>query len=163
MDWKLFLAIGGWILAFAQFFFTHIQSIKKDESELLEKTLSYFERGTQARSIAISLVDGIWFENKKKLHIILPILISQAIYLLTEAEDYAQESRNLIRLLKLIHKCLPYANKGSYETPEILEALLAGAQTDKGINLAIPTLRLWYAKFNDGDSSGFEIEIESFK
>ena len=67
MDWKLALAIAGWLLAFTQFFFTYRLTKKKNEDELLEKTLGYFERGTQARSIAISLIEGIWLKNKKNL------------------------------------------------------------------------------------------------
>lgn len=161
MDWKLKLAIGGWILAFAQFFFTYKQVKQKNESELLEKTLAYFERGTQARSIAISLVEGIWLKNRKNLDIILPVLISQSTFLLTEAEDYAQESRNLIRLLALIEKCLPYAANVLNETAEISEALLSGAQSEKGVNVSNQTLKLWYAKFNDGDKATFEAETEN--
>ncbi|WP_447965150.1 hypothetical protein [Nitrospira sp. Ecomares 2.1] len=65
MDWKLALAMGGWLLAFAQFSFTYKLTRKKNEDELLEKTLGYFERGTQARSIAISLVEGIWLKSQK--------------------------------------------------------------------------------------------------
>jgi hypothetical protein len=161
MDWKLALALGGWILAITQFFFTYRLSRKKNEHELLEKTLGYFERGTQARSIAISLVEGIWLKDKKNLDIILPILISQATFLLTEADEYAQEGRNLIRLLSLIEKSLPYAANIGNEIAEISEALMCGAQSNKGVDVSSATLKSWFAKFNNGDASVFEAEIES--
>ncbi len=158
MDWKLALAIGGWLLAFAQFSFTYRLTRKRNEDELLEKTLGYFERGTQARSIAISLVEGIWLKSKKNLDIILPVLIGQANFLMTEAEDYGQESRNLIRLLMLIEKCMPYATDVGIETAEISQALLSGAQSKMGVNVSNITLKYWYARFN-GDMATFEAEI----
>lgn len=155
MDLSQIVAFGGWILAATQFLFTHQAAKQKSESELLEKTLSYFERGTQARSIGISLVEGIWLKKKTKLEVILPVLISQANFLVTEAEDFGQESRNLIRLLFLIEKCLPYAIDKGNEIAEISEALQAGALAKKGVSISTGTLRSWYARFNNGDSSQF--------
>jgi len=161
MDWALVLAFGGWVFALIQFSLTHSQSKQKNESELLEKTLAYFERGTQARSIAISLVEGIWLKNRKNLDIILPVLIAQATFLLVEADDYAQESRNLIRLLALIEKCLPFAADVGNETAEISEALLSGARSEKGVSISTASMKLWYAKFNNGDKATFEAETEN--
>lgn len=157
MDWKIVVAIAGWLLAISQFAFTFREAKEKNEAELLEKTLHYFNQGTQARTIGISLVEGIWWKRKKNLDIILPVLISQVLYLVTEAEDTPQDNRNLIRLLHLIEKLLPYESKGSFELAEISEALMWGAQVeDKGVSSA--SLRAWFKRLN-GDTEMWDAEI----
>jgi hypothetical protein len=161
IDWTSVVAIAGWILAIVQFALSHIENVKKNEAELLEKSLGYFERGTQARSIAIGLVDGIWFKKKKFIDVILPVLISQVNFLLTEADDYEQEQRNVIRLLDLIHKMLPHSSTGAIELGEISHALLSGAKSKKGVKLSTATLRLWFEKFNGGSGDYFSAETKN--
>jgi hypothetical protein len=56
VDWKITLALAGWFFAITQFAFTYRETRNKNESELLEKTLNYFNQGAQARTIGISLV-----------------------------------------------------------------------------------------------------------
>ena len=157
VDWKIAVAIAGWLLAILQFAFTFREARDKNEAELLEKTLHYFNQGTQARTIGISLVEGVWWKRKRNLDIILPVLISQVLFLVTEAEDTPQDNRNLIRLLVLIEKLLPYASPESYELAEISQALMWGAQTeDKGVSKA--SLRSWFKRFN-GDAEMWDAEI----
>jgi hypothetical protein len=158
MEWKILLAIGGWVIAVVQFFLKYSETKDKNEAELLEKTLGYFERGTQSRSIAISLIEGIWFKKKKNLDIILPVLISQTTFLLTEAMPSRQEERNLIRLLYLIKKCLPYAIDIGNKTAEISEALLHAGHEQNGM-IQYLTIRRWYINFT-GDSELFDAECE---
>ena len=55
MDWKVVLAFAGWLLAISQFIFNYREIRRKNDSELLEKTLGYFDKGSLSRSIAISL------------------------------------------------------------------------------------------------------------
>ncbi len=161
MDWKIFLATAGWLLAIAQFVFSHRETRTKNEYELLEKTLGYFERGAQSRAIAISLVEGVWVKRQKNLEIILPVLISQASYLLTDVDNPYVEERNLIRILYLIEKCLPFANDPLTESIEISNALFRGAQTEGGVNLSNQTLKHWFGRFNSGSVEQWEAEIES--
>ncbi len=156
MDWKVFLALGGWLLAISQFVFTFRETRHKNESELLEKTLGYFERGTQARSIAVSLVEGIWLKRNKNLDIVLPVLVSQAHFLLTDADDYAQERRNLVRILTLIEKIMPLITDNGFEKAEICEAIIDGVNSSKGVDLSKTSLRIWYKKFNNGCSDDFD-------
>lgn len=155
------IAVSGWLLALAQFIFTHLENRKKNDAELLEKTLGYFERGTQARSIGISLVEGIWLKRKKNLDVIVPVLVSQITFLPKDAEDFAQESRNLFRLLFLLEKCLPYASNPANESAEVSDALLSAAVSPGKIKLPKTTLRLWWEKFNDGNSEIFAAEVEN--
>ncbi|SMM97841.1 hypothetical protein SPONL_1487 [uncultured Candidatus Thioglobus sp.] len=90
----------------------------------------------------------------------LPVLTSQILYLLTEASRSQQEARNVIRILHLIHKIIPYTN--GYEIAEISEALMSAAKTKKsGVGIANSTLRLWYAKFNDGGLESWDAEMEN--
>lgn len=159
MDWKILLALAGWGLAAVQFIFTHLETKNRNEAELLEKTLNYFGKGPQQRSIAISLVEGIWLKQRKNLDIILPVLISQATFLLTATDKPDAEERNLIRILYLIHKCLPFATNIGNETAEISEALLLGANLDTGVNLPNSALKHWFSKYNNGDTEMWEAEI----
>ena len=160
LDWKLFAAFTGWSFAAFQFILTYRESKDKNESDLLEKTLNYFNQGTQARIIGISLIDGIWWKRKKNLNIILPVLTSQILYLLTKASHSEQEARNVIRILHLIHKIIPYTD--GYEIAEISEALMSGAMKKKsGVVMSNITLRLWYAKFTNGDLEGWDAEMEN--
>lgn len=161
MDWKIALAIAGWGLAILQFIFTHRETKNKNEADLLERTLNYFGKGAQQRAIAISLTEGVWLKQKKNLDIILPVLVSQARFLLTATDNPDPEERNLIRILFLIEKCLPYASHVGNETAEISEALFCGAQVESGVNLGNSTLKIWYGKFNSGDVEMWEAEIES--
>lgn len=155
-----FIAFGGWLLALIQFVLKHFEGKKKKDEELLEKTLGYFERGTQARAIGISLIESVWLKRKKYLEVIVPVLVSQLNFLLTEAEGNRQEERNLIRLLCLIEKCLPYASDTTNETIEVSEAILhAGASPGK-LDIPKPSLRLWYKKFSNGDTETFDAETE---
>ena len=160
MEIAVILALGGWILALIQFVITHLEGKRKNDDELLEKTLSYFERGTQARSIGISLVEAVWLKNKKYLDVIVPVLVSQLIFLLTAAKEYGQERRNLFRLLFLIDKCLPYASDPTNERAEISEAILSAGLNPGNISINKMTLRSWYGTFNNGDTTFFDTETE---
>ncbi|WP_028316805.1 hypothetical protein [Desulfatibacillum aliphaticivorans] len=159
MDWKIAIAIAGWLTAIVTFYFNYRLSIKKNEDELLEKTLSYFLKGALARSIGISLVEGIWFKRKVNLEIILPVLVGQATFLLTEADEYSPDSKNLIRLLRLIEKCLPYASNRINEVSEILDTLILATRSEKGVPISKEVLKLWYSKFNNGKVDVFENAI----
>lgn len=157
---KIEIAIGllGWILALIQFILNYFENKKKNDDELLEKTLSYFEKGMISRPIAISLIEAVWFKKKKYIDIIVPVLISQITFLLTDAENYHQEERNLIRLLYLLNKCLPYSSNHDYELHEISDQIISAAVTPGKLQLSKPTLRHWFAKFNNSNTDSFDAE-----
>jgi len=151
------IAAGGWVLAIGQFLWARREKHQLEESRLLEHTLGYFERGTQARSIALSLIEGIWFKRKKHLNIIVPVLVSQLVFLLRSAEDFGQEERNVFRLLELLHKALPFAEDSQRERIEVLEALLSAASTPGPLEIGNIALGRWYEKLG-GDREVFEVE-----
>ncbi len=154
----MLVGIAGWLLALFQFIFNFRESKHKNESELLEKTLGYFERGPIARSIGISLVDAIWMSKKKYLEVITPVLISQIEFLLTDAEDFANERSNLIRLLYLLEKCIPFSSDPFKASPEISGVLIGAANGNSKIELTNTALRHWFSKFNNGDTEMFDAE-----
>lgn len=158
MEIAVILGIAGWVLALLQFVLSFRENKRKNEDELLEKTLGYFERGTVSRSMGISLVDGIWFQKKKHLDVIVPVLISQAEFLLTDADDFANERSNLIRLLYLIEKCLPYSADPKKESIEISNIILGAALSPPKIKYEKTALRHWFSKFNNGDTEMFDVE-----
>lgn len=121
---------------------------------MLEKTLNYFNQGAQARTVGISLVEGIWLKRKKNLNIILPVLIAQALNLLTQEKLEAQEQRSIARILLLIEKLMPYAAERQTELAEISEALMWGAQSNSVANVS---LRSWYKRFN-GDTDMWRLK-----
>jgi hypothetical protein len=153
------ISLGGWLFAIIQFVLTYREGRFRSDEKLLEQTLGYFERGTQARSIGISLVESIWLVRKKNLDVIVPILVSQLVYLLTDAENYGQESRNLYRILSLLEKCLPHLQNSESELCEIWNALLVAATSPGKIEVTQGALRIWYKKFG-GDLESFEAETK---
>jgi hypothetical protein len=157
----ILIASGGWLLALIQFLMTHLEGKKRSDEALLERTLSCFERGTQARSIAISLVEGVWVKRNKYLDVITPVLVSQVIFLLNDAEDYGQESRNLIRLLYLLDKCLPHAVDPMNERCELSDALISAAVRPGKLVFPKQMLRHWFSKFNNGSTDMFDAETET--
>jgi hypothetical protein len=99
-------------------------------------------------------VESTWLVRKKNLDVIVPVLVSQLVYLLKDAENFAQESRNLIRILKLLEKCLPHIQNSHYEKCEILNALLEAAMSPGKIPLSYATLETFYTNIS-GDDEAF--------
>ncbi|EOK5711774.1 hypothetical protein ACWLZS_004560 [Vibrio parahaemolyticus] len=157
MTWTIIVALLGWFFAVFQFVFSYRETREKNEAELLEKTLNYFNQGTHARTIGISLVEGIWLKRKKNLEIILPVLIAQVLYLLTKDSLEAQEHRDIVRLLFLIEKLIPFESEGSVSVAEISEALMWGAQNETAAQV---NLRHWYKKFN-GNADMWDAELNT--
>ena len=152
------IALGGWLFALVQFLLNYREKRKTSENQLLESTLGYFERGTQARSIAISLVDSLWVKEKKRIDVIVPVLSSQLYFLLNEAEPFGQEERNSIRLLRVLEKSVSELEHPDEEKAEILNTLLIAKNNPKGVNLTPQILRIWYKKFSGGDTELFDAE-----
>ena len=154
----MIIALGGWLFALVQFLLNYREKKKTSEHQLLESSLGYFERGTQARSIAISLVDSLWVKEKKRLDVIVPVLNSQLYFLLNEAEAFGQEERNIIRLLRVLEKSVAELEDSNEERAEILNTLLMAKNSPKGIRLTSQCLRSWYGKFSGGDTKQFDAE-----
>jgi hypothetical protein len=65
--------------------------------------LSWFEGGTQKRSIGIAVVEGYWSKLPAYRGTLIPLLANQAIYLLSESDTGTDHERNnLERMMRLI-------------------------------------------------------------
>jgi hypothetical protein len=152
----VFISVAGWVFAVVQFILTYGEGRLRSDENLLEQTLGYFERGTQARSIGISLVQSVWLTRKKNLDVIVPVLVSQLIFLLRDADEFGQESRNLIRILRLLEECLPHTKNAREESIEIMEALLEAGNGLGKISVTSGFLEIWYQKFG-GERREFKV------
>jgi hypothetical protein len=152
----IFISIAGWLFAVVQFILTYKEGRLRSDEKLLEQTLGYFERGTQARSIGISLVQSVWLTRKKNLDVIVPVLVSQLIFLLKDADEFGQESRNLVRILRLLEECLPHTKYAHEESIEIMEALLEAGNRPGKISVTSGFLEIWYQKFG-GERGEFKV------
>lgn len=155
LDWKLLVAFGGWFLAATQFILTYKETKNRNQSELLEKTLGYFERDSKARAIGISLVKAIWFKQKINLDVIIPVLISQVSYLLHEPEPKEQDKNDFYRLQSLIYDCLPYSADRDEETRRIADILLKAGRNGNSLGIKKSSLRCWFERYR-GDTVDFD-------
>lgn len=159
---NLLLALGGWIVASIQFLFSFRETRRKQESELLEKTLGYFGDGPIKRSIGISLVQSIWTRDDQQLAVIIPVLVAQLNYLLLEGQTKSRvEERNLIRILNLLRCHINEASDPRTERIEVLEALNAKLyELDRGVPMVPAQLETWYHYFG-GDAEHWAAEREN--
>jgi hypothetical protein len=84
------------------------QAERRRQDSMLQ-ALQYFGGRSQVRSIGISIVDGSWDEMPEFRGVFVPLLINQAIYLLSESEakDAEHELFNLRRIRYLLGKPAP--------------------------------------------------------
>jgi hypothetical protein len=158
---NVLLALGGWIVAGTQFFVSLRETRRKQESELLERTLGYFGDGPIRRSIGISLVQSIWTRNDQQLTVIIPVLVAQLNYLLLEAQTESRvEERNLIRILDLLRGHIDKASDPGTERIEVLEALNAKLyDLNRGVPMVPTQLKGWYRSFG-GNAEHWAAESE---
>jgi len=157
------IAAGGWVVALVEYLLGYRERRVQREDELLAQTLSYFDGGTQRRSIGLALVEGIWLRKKRQLDVVVPVLVNQMIYLLlsSDANDAVHEERNAIRLLFLLERTIPLTSDPGQHRPEILDALLRryGEKSDRGVGLPKVTLKIWFERLG-GDKETLEAEQE---
>ena len=153
------VALGGWAVALFEYYLGCRERRGQRDQDLLAKTLSYFEGGTQKRSIGIALTEGVWARKMRQMDILVPVLINQTVYLLlcSDSRDGVHEERNLIRLLRLLERCIPHTTSPSEHYPEILDALVRKYCREKnaGVDLPSATIRSWYRKLG-GDVEQLE-------
>ena len=102
----------------------------------------YFTGRTQARSVGLSIIEASWRDTPQSLPMFIPLLVNQAIYLVTqskEKEDAALEYRNLDRIFALLGEsgARPRAAGGDRELSDILRKR-AGGKFERGLKLDAP-------------------------
>src|SRR5437762_14139571 len=101
---KWTIACGGWLLAVILAYLGYLERRANQRSELLLKTVSYFDGGTQKRSIGIALIEGLLQKDAEHRQVLVPLLANQFVYLLLHPDVKASphEERNLVRLFFLL-------------------------------------------------------------
>jgi hypothetical protein len=153
------VAIGGWFVALIQFFFAYRERKVQHAEDYLERTLNYLIAGPHQRAVGLSLIESVWLPKKERLDVIVPVLVSQFIHILLEADRSAssQEERNLVRLMLLLRQCLPYSRDEHHEIAELQECILRKLDHKGGVDITPQALRLWYEGFG-GDPNYFDAE-----
>ena len=103
---KWVIACGGWLVAIFLAHLGYAERRASQKADLLLKTVSYFEGGTQKRSIGIALVEGLLRKDSEHARVLVPLLTNQLVYLLLhpDVEDSVHEERNLVRLCRLLEQ-----------------------------------------------------------
>jgi hypothetical protein len=160
LSWAV--AIGGWLVALIQFFFSYRERRIQHAEDYLERTLKYLISGPHQRAVGLSLIEAVWLPKRERLDVIVPVLVNQFIYIMlsTDAIALAQEERNLVRLTLLLRECLPFARDQYHEAAELKECILRKLSFEGGVMITSPTLRLWYEGFG-GDPAYFDVENAS--
>lgn len=146
MEWCAFaIASLGWSIAILQIIIKFKEDKRKSEVENLDKILEFFLKGTQGRSIGISLIQETLLKNKKSIEIILPVIVSQSVFLINDVEKFEQDTRNLIRMLQLIEKCIPYSSNSYDEVMEVINAFDTRImdKDSKGVDIGRMTMESW--------------------
>ena len=157
LNWLV--AIGGWFVALIQFFFSYRERKIQHAEDYLERTLKYLISGPHQRAVGLSLIESVWLPKKERLDVIVPVLVSQFIHIMLEADKsaLAQEERNLVRLMLLLRQCLPFSSDQHHEAAELKECILRKLSHEGGVPVTSRALRLWYEGFG-GDPIYFDAE-----
>lgn len=153
------VAIGGWLVALLQFFFSYRERRIQHAEDYLERTLKYLIGGPHQRAIGLSLLESVWLHKKERLNVITPVLVSQFIHVMLEADQASleQEERNAVRMMFLLRECLPYSRDEHHEKAEVMECIMKKASHQDGILITPQTLRLWYETLG-GNIAYFDAE-----
>lgn len=78
--------------------------LRQKAHELFLTSLEHLGGGSQERNLGISALEFYWKDYQKEQHLIIPVLVGAAIYLLTESKqsDAQHERYNLIRIMGLL-------------------------------------------------------------
>lgn len=148
------IALAGWLVAVVQVYISRRDRAQQRDEQLLQTTLSFFDGGTQKRSLGIAMIEGVWRKRADYVTIFAPVLVNQAIYLLRVSDESTQahEERNLIRILRLLGDMLPLHPSRSEISGDLLDSIgiahgrACGSEASEG-PLSSPTLEIWFTKF----------------
>ena len=94
----------GVSIAIVQAVLGYVERKRSKRDEYLFQAFRYFEGGTQKRNIGISVIEGLWQVAPHMKGMFIPLLVNQAIYLLTGSEqlEALNERDNLRRIMELL-------------------------------------------------------------
>jgi hypothetical protein len=149
------IACGGWLIAVLLAYLGYLERKANQQSELLLKTVSYFDGGTQKRSIGIALIEGLLQKDAQHRQVLVPLLTNQFVYLLLHPDVKASphEERNLIRLFFLLAATPNLRTEHFDSYGEIADAIARRLDGEaSGIIISQPTLDLWTKKLGVSDA-----------
>lgn len=93
----------GVTIAVAQAVLGYIERKRAKRDGYLFQAFQYFDGGTQRRNIGIAIIEGLWQEAPHLKGLFVPLLVNQAIYLLTGSDqsEARHEQDNLWRVIRL--------------------------------------------------------------
>jgi hypothetical protein len=100
----LLAALGGWILALYVTKSSRRAQEREKMKEHLFDALKWFEKGTQKRSIGLSVIEANWDDYRELRPVWQALLINQALHLLTMSgqRNSPPEHNNLGRIMSLL-------------------------------------------------------------
>ena len=143
------IACGGWAIAIFTTYLGYAERREIRKADLLLRTVSYFEGGTQKRSIGIALVEGMQTSDKANLGVLVPLLVNQLVYLLLhpDVKDSPHEQRNVVRiylLLKSIFANLEFRKQFTMSWCEVGDAIGRRLEGEtSGLDISKITLLMW--------------------
>lgn len=148
------IALAGWLVAVVQVYISRRDRAQQRDEQFLQTTLSFFDGGTEKRSLGIAMIEGIWRKRADYVAVFAPVLVNQAIYLLRVSDEAtkAHEERNLIRILRLLADMLPLHPDRSDIMGDLLDSIgiahghACGSESPEG-PLGSSSLEIWFTKF----------------
>ena len=155
------IGVGGAIVGAAIVGVVSLHVAKRGASERertrreqnLLAAFQYFDGRTQRRSVGLSIIEASWRDMPELLPMFVPLLVNQAIYLITqskEKEDAELEYRNLDRIVALLTKrsARPGAVDGYGALREILRKKLGGGY-ERGLPLKRERINKYRGRLGD--------------
>ena len=145
------LGAAGWVVAVVTLVMGYMERQSAREQDRLGKTLDYFDGGSQRRSIGISMLEGVWLQNRRYHSVLVPLVANQIVYLLLSTDSHdAHNERNLVRLVMILRSIpdlrLKYRDRWG-DVCDAIDRKLNGEA--KGIPIAETTLREWATSLRD--------------
>jgi hypothetical protein len=139
------LGAGGWLVAAGTLVTGYLERKSAREQDRLGKTLDYFDGGSQRRSIGISMLEGVWLNNRRYHSVLVPLVANQIVYLLLSTDSHdAHNERNLVRLVMILKGILNLKERHHERWADVCDAIYRKYEGEsKGIPIAKPTLALW--------------------
>lgn len=154
----LLIAAGGWWFAWRTTKHTTEAASRLEGENRLFDSLKLLSEGTQARGVAVALIDAYWDEIPRFQRPWVSVLTNQAIHLLTRSKerDSLVERDNVLRILDILMRHPAGRDKAAYRTlmpayqrASLREAMKMALHPDEhefGVRLEEPTAGRWYLR-----------------
>jgi hypothetical protein len=154
----LLIAAGGWIFAWRVAKQNAQAHSRLRTDDRLFESLKLLAEGSQARGIAIALIEAYWQDMPQFQAPWVSVLTNQAVHLLTRSKerDSSVEIDNILRILDILErvpansakpvyrKLLPWYQRSSLR--EAMQFALHQDEHETGVRLPLDTAGRWYLR-----------------